>query len=65
MIRTPIAPGALARSDAKPALTAVLDAWTEPGVSPAWHEEMQRLVSRAMPVLAFALDRLAREAGRR
>lgn len=39
----------------------VLRAWTVPGRSLSYHQKMQRKLRREWPVLAQALDRLAKE----
>ena len=43
------------------AVDAVTAAWTRPGPNPEYHRRMQAEVRQSMPVLARALDRLARE----
>lgn len=55
-------PGGLRQYDDRPALDAVLAAWTRPGRSLRYHRAMQAEARAAMPVLARALDRLEREA---
>lgn len=47
--------------DALPPAEAVAAAWANPGPHPAYHRRMQAEVRQSMPVLARALDRLARE----
>lgn len=59
---TPTTPGGLRQFDALPAAEAVVAAWMRPGRSPRYHKAAQADMRAAMPVLARALDRLAREA---
>jgi hypothetical protein len=61
MSHTPTTEAGLRRLDSLPAAEAVLVAWTAPGPRPDWHFKMQAEVRDSMPVLARALDRLARE----
>lgn len=63
--RTPVTAKGLTQFDHLPASEAVLRAWTEPGVRPTWHRQRQGDLRDTMPVLAHALDRLARENGNR
>jgi hypothetical protein len=59
MTTTPTTPEGLRRYDDLPAVEAVLLAWTEPGIHPAWwHRDRQAELRKAMPLLARALDRL-------
>lgn len=44
-------------------LTQLYEAWTVPGPVPTLHERKKERVRREMPVLAAALDRMARERG--
>lgn len=60
-VRTPTTPSGLRRYDHLPADEAVVRAWVDAGVRPRWHERMRRRVTREMPVLARALERLAHE----
>lgn len=60
-LRTPTTKAARERAAQQPALDAVLNAWTQPGPRPAWHQARQDDVRAAMPLLADALDRLAKE----
>lgn len=46
------------------AVQAVVQAWTDAGRVPSWHRRAQKVVRRAMPVLAASLDRLAAVAER-
>lgn len=39
---------------------AVLRAWTDPGPAPLYHREMQHRLRQDWPVLAAALDALAK-----
>lgn len=58
---TPTTDRALRKYDRHPATEAAVLAWATPGPHPAWHREAQEEVRRAMPLLARALDRAARE----
>lgn len=59
--RTPVSRRALERVIAGDPVEHILSAWTQPGVSPAWHAAMQSRIRRQMPLLGAALDRLAAE----
>jgi hypothetical protein len=61
MRHTPVTPSGLAQFDDLPAMQAVVKAWTDPGSHPDWHNHMKVRLSNQMPVLARALDRLAKE----
>jgi hypothetical protein len=58
---TPTTPTGMTRYDHMPPAEAVVLAWTKPGPRPDWHEKMCERVRLEMPLLARALDRLARE----
>lgn len=60
-MRTPSTPRGRAAYDHLPPLEAIIRAWTEPGPRPDWHRQAQGEVRRAMPTLAHALDKAARE----
>ena len=47
--------------DHLPALEAALQAWTESGPDPFYHEAMKRNVRLTMPLLGRALDRAKEE----
>lgn len=60
--RTPHSPERVAQLAAQgTAIEAVVAAWINPGPHPHWHKYRQRDVRESMPVLALALDRLAKE----
>ena len=61
MKRTPTTEDGLQQFDHLPPAEAVRLAWTVEGISPGHHRRMQNEVRGRMPVLARALDRLARE----
>lgn len=61
--KTPVSYAGERIYDHLPAREAVLRAWTVPGSNPTWHESARREVAGVMPLLARALDRLAREVG--
>ena len=61
MSHTPVTPEGLARFDDLTPVQAVVKAWTVPGSHPDWHNHMKAMLSNQMPVLARALDRLAKE----
>lgn len=63
-MRTPSTPSGRAAYDHLPPLEAIIRAWTEPGPRPDWHRRAQDEVRRAMPTLAHALDKAARETRR-
>lgn len=42
----------------------IIKAWTEPGVSPQFHERRKDMVRGQMPILALRLDSLAQEMDR-
>ena len=60
-MHTPSTPRGRAAYDHLPHLDAIVEAWTTPGPRPTWHRRAQDEVRKAMPVLAHALDRAARE----
>jgi hypothetical protein len=61
-IKTPTRDGeALRLAMTGTSIEAVIAAWNEPGPHPDWHERAKSQVRDAMPVLALALDRLARD----
>lgn len=62
MIHTPATPEGLRKHDRLSAQESVVRAWGDPGRHPGWHEAAKGDVRRAMPLLARALDRLAKEA---
>lgn len=43
---------------ADPAVQAVLEAWIDSGINPAYHRAMQMKLRKEWPVLAQALDHL-------
>ena len=61
-MRTPYDPArARVLANEGTAVEAVLKAWMNPGDNPEWHRRCRLEVGESMPVLALALDRLARE----
>ena len=58
-METPTTPSGLRQYDHLPPVNAILAAWLEPGLNPAWHEQAKAATRDAMPLLARALDRLA------
>lgn len=58
---TPYTDAGLHRFDLLPPDAAAVMAWTSSGPSPEWHERAKQTVRDAMPLLARALDRAARE----
>lgn len=59
MRKTPVTESGLTQFDELDPKEAVLQAWTDAGNHPAYHQLMQRRLREEMPVLARALDRLA------
>ena len=63
-MRTPVTPGGLRKYDHLPPAEAAVRAWTTPGTHPEWDYRCKQETREALPLLARALDRLAREANR-
>lgn len=61
MSNTPTTAAGLRKFDRWPAIEAVAHAWNDAGSNPAHHHRMRAEVARSMPLLARALDRLAKE----
>jgi hypothetical protein len=60
-MQTPYTEAGLRQYDQLPVLTAIKQAWTNPGPNSGWHLQAQSEVRSAMPVLARMLDRLTSE----
>jgi hypothetical protein len=60
-MRTPASSTGVRKFDHLSPAEAVQRAWLDPGNHPDWHRRMQERVRLEMPVLARALDRLAKE----
>ena len=61
VLDTPINYRALTELAKIPPVDAVVDAWTNAGENPHWHEVAKYQVRRCMPLLAEALELLAEE----
>lgn len=61
MEQTPVSADGITIWDQLTPEEAVVRAWTDPGKHPSWHHRMQQVVFKQMPVLARALDRLAKK----
>ena len=57
---TPTTPKGLHKYDLLTPPSAVVKAWTEPGVNRRYHERMKQEVRNAMPLLGAALDRMCK-----
>lgn len=60
-MRTPITQNGLKKYDLLSPVDAVIKAWTNPGSNEWWHANAKHDVRQSMPLLARALDRLAKE----
>lgn len=60
-MKTPTTPEGLTQYDHLPPHEAVRKAWTDAGKNPPFHFAAKQQVAATMPVLARALERLARE----
>lgn len=58
-VKTPVTCGGLRKYDHLSAIDAIAKSWNESGSNPEWHEDMQDIVRKAMPLLARSLDRLS------
>lgn len=58
-VETPVTYSGLRKYDDLDAIEAVIKSWNEAGRNPTWHEDMQDIVRKAMPLLARSLDRLS------
>jgi hypothetical protein len=58
-----VTPPGLRKFDGLRAEEAVVRAWADPGDRGGWHERARDEVRETMPLLARALDRMARQAG--
>lgn len=59
-MKTPVTVRGLEAYDHLPPIDAIVAAWVNPGANPGWHYAMQDEVRMKMPLLARALDRLAK-----
>ena len=60
-IETPVTPQGLRKFDHLPPEQAAVEAWTSLGSNPEWGLQSKQLVRDAMPLLARALDRMAKQ----
>jgi len=60
-MKTPVSSDGLRRYDSFDPLFAIALAWTVAGLKPRWHRRAQKVVRKAMPLLARALDRLVED----
>ena len=60
MSKTPVTRKGLKQFDWMTPEQAALNAWTQVGGNPYWHDKMRTQVRDAMPLLARALDRMVK-----
>ena len=61
--RTPVTAAGLRKYDHLPPAEAVLKAWNTAGSHPVWDEARKREMREQLPLVARALDRMAKETG--
>lgn len=61
MMKTPTTEAGLRKYDALSPKDAAVRAWVTPGVRPEWDAQAKRIVRDVCPLLARALDRMAKE----